>query len=60
VGQPFDGFNTPNVTIAPDVSFGSVELTQGPHQLMLIIPGKNAASTGYFAGIDLLRLTKTD
>lgn len=56
LGQPFDGFHSPEVVIAPPVTYPGVRLTRGSHRLTLTVTGKNPASTGFFAGIDLLRM----
>jgi len=56
LGQSFDGYNFPNVT----VDYGSVPLSAGAHQLTFTLVGKNASSINYFVGIDYLLLTKTN
>jgi len=59
LGQSFDGYNFPNVTVAT-VDYGSVPLSAGAHQLTFTLVGKNASSINYFVGIDYLLLTKTN
>jgi Protein of unknown function (DUF2961) len=57
LGQPFDGYNFPNVTVAT-VDYGSVPLNAGAHQLTFTLVGKNPSSINYLVGIDYLLLTK--
>lgn len=52
---PFDGYEPGRVFIAPPLT-GTLALTQGKHRLTMTVTGKNAASTGYLAGLDVLRL----
>jgi hypothetical protein len=59
LGQPFDGYNFPNVTVAT-VDYGSVALSAGAHQLTFTLVGKNTSSINYLVGIDYLLLTKTN
>jgi len=60
LGPPFDGFHSPEVVIAPPVAYPGVPLTAGRHRLALTVTGKNPASTGFLAGLDLLRLRLRD
>lgn len=60
LGQPFDGYNSPNVTANNNVAFGSVQLGAGTHQLTFTLVGKNPSSINYFFGIDYLQLVKTN
>jgi hypothetical protein len=60
LGQPFDGYNSPNVTVNNNVAFGSVQLSAEAHQLTFTVVGKNPSSIGYQVGIDYLRLVKTN
>jgi hypothetical protein len=59
LGQPLDGYNFPNVTVAT-VDYGSVPLSAGAHHLTFTLVGKNASSSNYLVGIDYLLLTKTN
>src|SRR5260370_33589813 len=59
LGQSFDGYNFPNVTVAT-VDYGPVPLSAGAHQLTFTLVGKNASSLNYLVGIDYLLLTKTN
>jgi hypothetical protein len=59
LGQPFDGYNFPNVTVAT-IDYGSVPLSAGAHKLTYTLVGKNASSSNYLVGIDYLLLTKTN
>jgi hypothetical protein len=59
IGQSFDGYNFPNVTVAT-VDYGSVPFSAGAHQLTFTLVGKNANSSNYLVGIDYLLLTKTN
>jgi hypothetical protein len=56
IGQPFDGFNN-GVIPSGRIAYGTVELAAGKHPLKFEVTGKNAASTGYYAGIDCITLT---
>jgi hypothetical protein len=60
LGQPFDGYHYPNVTVNNNVAFGSVQLSAGTHQLTFTVVGKNPSSINYFVGIDYLQLVKTN
>jgi hypothetical protein len=60
LGQPFDGYNSPNVTVNNNVAFGSVQLGAGAHKLTFTLVGKNPSSIGYQVGIDYLQLLKTN
>jgi len=54
IGEPFDGYAD---AVAPAVvPLGTRALAEGKHTLTLEVTGKNAASTDYVAGIDLLVL----
>jgi hypothetical protein len=59
LGQPFDGYNFPNVTTTLS-DWGSVSLSAGTHQLTFTLIGKNASSINYLVGFDYLLLTKTN
>jgi hypothetical protein len=59
LGQPFDGYNFPDVIVA-NVEYGSVSLSAGTHQLTFTLVGKNASSSNYLVGIDYLQLVKTN
>jgi hypothetical protein len=56
IGEPFDGYHAPNVVIAPPVDYGAVQLSAGEHTFTWTVTGRNAASRGFFAGVDVLRL----
>lgn len=58
LGEPFDGFNR-GVVPSGKVSYGTVDLAAGNHQLKFELIGKNAASTGYYLGIDCLTLSRS-
>jgi hypothetical protein len=60
LGQPFDGYHSPNVTVNNNVAFGSVQLNAGAHHLTFTVVGKNPSSVGYQVGIDYLQLVKTN
>jgi Protein of unknown function (DUF2961) len=59
LGQPFDGYNFPNVTTI-NYDWGSVQLNAGSHQLTFALVGKNASSSNYLVGFDYLLLSKTN
>lgn len=59
IGASFDGYR-PNVVIAPAVDYGSVQLGAGEHTLMWTVTGRNAASSGFLAGIDVVRLEQQE
>jgi hypothetical protein len=59
----FDAYHSPNVTttyrgfgVPRDSAGAAIQLTKGVHTLTLTVLGKNPASAGYLAGIDVLRL----
>jgi hypothetical protein len=60
LGQPFDGYNFPDVTVDNNVQFGSVQLSAGAHQFTFTVIGKNTSSSNYLAGIDYLQMLKTN
>ena len=55
VGEPFDGYAA-GVSRSPLTEFGRVDLTAGHHALTVRVTGRNAASGGYFAGLDVVEL----
>ena len=55
LGAPFDVYAAA-LRVAPPVSLGTLALAEGKHMLTMTVTGKNAASTDYLAGIDLLVL----
>ena len=54
----FDGYFAGGVRTRT-AAIGSAELTRGTHQLTLTVTGKNAAATGFLAGLDVVRLKLT-
>ena len=58
-GAPFDGYSATFVDDAR-ADYGTVELTEGTHSVRFTVTGKNAASAGFFAGLDLLELELQD
>jgi hypothetical protein len=59
IGEPFDGFHK-EVAPSGKVNFGSVDLTEGAHELRFTVVGKNGDSSNYFLGIDCLELQPVD
>jgi D-arabinan exo alpha-(1,3)/(1,5)-arabinofuranosidase (non-reducing end) len=59
VGDPVDGYN-PGVVKSELTRFGEVELAEGAHTLTLRVTGRNPASSGFFAGLDLVELELLD
>jgi hypothetical protein len=57
IGEPFDGY-APGVERVGPVAYGKVGLSKGRHELTLTITGKDPASSGYYAGIDVLELRR--
>jgi len=55
VGAPIDGYAPAGVQVATH-QLGTLQLSAGTHTLTMTITGKNAAASGYFAGLDLIRL----
>jgi hypothetical protein len=56
IGDPIDGFNSPEVITTGIIKLPAREWTQGKHTLKIQILGKNAdAVPGYMVGIDFLR-----
>jgi hypothetical protein len=58
IGEPFDGYDPTGVS-TQEVNYGTVQLDEGRHTLTLTVTGKNAASRGFFAGVDLIQLKKS-
>ena len=56
VGEAVNGYNSPAVIKTDPIDMGTVKLDAGKHRLTLTMTGKNAESTGYFAGVDVLYL----
>jgi putative heme-binding domain-containing protein len=57
LGEPIDGFNTPEVITTGVIKFASREFTPGNHILQVKILGKHPqAVPGYMVGIDFLKL----
>lgn len=55
VGDPIDGYH-PGVVRSDKMCLGSVDLTQGAHQITFQCTGKNAQSSNYMLGLDLIQL----
>lgn len=55
VGAPVEGYS-PDLIGDTTASFGPVTLTRGSHTFTWTVTGKNAASSGFFAGIDVVAL----
>jgi Glycosyl hydrolases family 43 len=58
VGQLFDGYHAGSVVVTGTVQLGAAALTAGTHRLTVTVPTRNPASTGYFAGVDTVTLTR--
>ncbi|MQA26956.1 MAG: hypothetical protein GEU94_16175 [Micromonosporaceae bacterium] len=56
VGEAVDGYHDPGVIKTDPIDMGTVKLDAGKHRLTLTLTGKNDASTGYLAGVDVLYL----
>jgi hypothetical protein len=56
IGEPFDGYDADGVS-TQEVEYGTLALSAGRHTLTLTVTGKNPASRGYFAGVDLFALS---
>ena len=59
LGAPIDLYN-PSVILTDDLSLGAVHMTAGLHEFTIRVTGKNGASTGYFCGLDYLRIKEYD
>jgi hypothetical protein len=55
IGQPYD-FCWPSVEPTGEIMLGPVTLTEGVHTLLVECVGKAAVATGYFLGLDWVRL----
>ena len=55
LGEPFDAYK-PGAVSTDQLAYGHVDLDQGRHILTLRVTGKNADSSGFYAGIDVLSL----
>ncbi|MGH3096878.1 MAG: DUF2961 domain-containing protein [Streptosporangiales bacterium] len=56
VGDAFDAYHSPGVKVSDPISYGSVQLDAGHHDLTLTVTGKNDKSSNYLAGLDYLEL----
>jgi hypothetical protein len=57
LGDSFNGYHAPEVVKTDPVALGERQLSAGSHTLTLTVTGKDDASVGYLAGIDVLDLT---
>ena len=57
VGTPVDLYD-PIVCRTGEIKLGKVSLTPGLHEFEARITGKNSASSGYFYGLDYLKVEK--
>jgi hypothetical protein len=55
LGEPFDAY-APALGVEPVRQLGTVALAEGKHMLTMTVVGKNAASTDWLGGIDLVVL----
>jgi len=55
VGGPIDLYHN-GVSTTGQIALGTLTLGAGPHQLSLVIAGRNASSSNYFAGLDYILL----
>jgi hypothetical protein len=60
IGAPYDGYSPAILAQGPAVDYGPFPLSAGAHTLTWTVTGRNPASTGYFAGVDSLRLELLD
>jgi putative heme-binding domain-containing protein len=56
LGQPIDGFNTPDVITTGVLTLEPRKLTKGDHKLTFEIISKHADSVGFMVGVDYVRL----
>lgn len=54
-GSPVDLYDS-RVTVTSETELCKADLSEGTHELRITVTGKNPASTGYYMGIDYLRL----
>lgn len=59
LGEPFDAYEAGGV-VTDRVEYGSREFTAGEHLLTLTVVGQNPASSGFYAGLDVITLTAAD
>ena len=59
LGDAVDGY-APGVQRAGPLTLGTVDLAAGEHTFAVQVVGRNAASRGYFAGLDLLELKRVE
>jgi hypothetical protein len=57
IGGPIDCYNN-NVTRFPELTLDTMELSQGIHELKIVMVGKNSSASGYYFGLDYLKLIK--
>jgi hypothetical protein len=55
IGSAIDCYND-GVTRTPELTLGTRALTQGTHELKVVINGKNNASSAHYFGLDYLKL----
>jgi len=58
-GKPLDLYS-PEMSETPKINLGRHKLSAGPHTLKFQCEGKNAASTGYSLGLDLIEVMPAD
>ena len=57
IGGPVDCYNN-YVTRTQELKLGTMELSQGTHELKIAMVGKNSSASGYYFGLDYLKLVK--
>ncbi|MDA0166369.1 hypothetical protein OM076_39260 [Solirubrobacter ginsenosidimutans] len=57
IGAPIDAYAT--AVTADEITLGALGLTEGKHQVSMVVTGKNDAATDYLAGFDYLELDST-
>jgi len=57
IGGPVDCFSN-NITRTPELTLDTMELSQGTHELKIVMVGKNSSASGYYFGLDYLKLVK--
>ena len=57
IGGPVDCYNN-NVTRTTELTLETMELSQGTHELKIVMVGKNSSASGYYFGLDYLKLVK--
>jgi len=57
IGGQIDCYSN-SITRTPELTLDTIELSQGTHELKIVMVGKNRSASGYYFGLDYLKLVK--